>query len=73
MNIETLNQNQLLAAIADPQVAELLFDQLPDIVFFVKDVQGHYQLVNQSLVERCGLSHKNELCLLYTSPSPRDA
>ncbi|MRX28579.1 AraC family transcriptional regulator [Kangiella sp. HZ709] len=55
------NSNQLISALGNPQVAELLFDQLPDIVFFVKSAQGHYQLVNQSLVERCGLSDKDEL------------
>ncbi|HVY69088.1 MAG TPA: AraC family transcriptional regulator, partial [Verrucomicrobiae bacterium] len=42
-------------------VVEQLFDHVPDTVFFVKDAGGHYQSVNQTLVERCGLRAKREL------------
>ncbi|NVK22462.1 MAG: AraC family transcriptional regulator [Kangiellaceae bacterium] len=42
-------------------VVEQLFDQLPDIVFFIKNLEGKYQVVNQSLVKRCGLKSKSEL------------
>jgi PAS domain S-box-containing protein len=38
-----------------------LFDGMPDTVFFVKDAQGRYLEVNQTLVERCGLRAKSEL------------
>jgi PAS domain S-box-containing protein len=38
-----------------------LFDGMPDTVFFVKDAQGRYLEVNQTLVERCGLRSKSEL------------
>jgi PAS domain S-box-containing protein len=38
-----------------------LFDEMPDTVFFVKDAQGRYLEVNQTLVERCGLRSKAEL------------
>jgi PAS domain S-box-containing protein len=38
-----------------------LFDEMPDTVFFVKDAQGRYLEVNQTLVERCGLRSKSEL------------
>jgi len=45
----------------DPQVLASLFDHLPDTVFFVKDLSGRYLAVNQTLVERCGLTSKNDL------------
>lgn len=44
-----------------PIIAETLFDSIPDIVFFVKDINGRYVSVNQTLVERCGFSDKREL------------
>lgn len=46
---------------ADPLVAELLFDQLPDVVFFVKDAGGRYAVVNRTLMRRCGCRRKSEL------------
>lgn len=46
---------------ADPFFAEVLFDQLPDVVFFVKNTQGQYSIVNQTLVERCGARSKADL------------
>lgn len=48
-------------AIADPWFAESLFDQTPDIVFFVKDRQARYVVVNEALVARCGLRRKAEM------------
>ncbi len=48
-------------AVADPFFAEGLFDALPDVVFFVKDVEGRYVVVNQTLVQRCGQRHKSAL------------
>lgn len=47
--------------LAEPFTAEALFDQLPDIVFFLKDREGRYLCVNRTLVERCGLRSKAEL------------
>jgi AraC-like DNA-binding protein len=41
-------------------VLELL-DRLPDVVFFVKDTTGRYVTVNQTLVQRLGLSGKGDL------------
>ncbi|HEY8960658.1 MAG TPA: AraC family transcriptional regulator [Luteolibacter sp.] len=35
-----------------------LFDSVPDIVFFLKDAQGRYVAVNQTLATRCGLPGK---------------
>ncbi|MCG8457617.1 MAG: PAS domain-containing protein, partial [Holophagales bacterium] len=40
---------------------EALFDRMPDVVFFVKDRQGRYAAVNQTLLERCAVSAKREL------------
>jgi AraC-like DNA-binding protein len=41
--------------------AETLFDRIPDVVFFIKDREGRYVLVNQTLVTRCGTRDKNDL------------
>ncbi len=40
---------------------ERLFDQAPDIAFFIKDAAGCYRAVNDSLVERHGLRHKSQV------------
>lgn len=37
---------------------QVLFDQIPDIVFFVKDTEGRYRVVNRTLAERSGIPHK---------------
>lgn len=54
-------RSALGAAIADPFFAEALFDALPDVVFFVKDAEGRYVVVNQALVQRCGQRDKSAL------------
>ena len=38
-----------------------LYDHLPDVVFFMKDIDGRYLAVNQSLVDRVGLRQKSDL------------
>ena len=38
-----------------------LFDGIPDIVFFLKDAEGRYLAVNDTLVRRCGRTHKDEV------------
>ncbi len=43
------------------QPVEALFDCLPDIVFFVKDRDGRYAVVNETLVARCGAADKSAL------------
>lgn len=40
---------------------EQLFDRIPDVVFFVKDLEGRYLVVNTTLVERCGAGAKTDL------------
>ena len=46
---------------ANPFFTESLFDALPDVHFFIKDLQGRYRVVNHNLVRACGLKHKQEL------------
>lgn len=54
-----------MAAVTDanvsPAMLEQLFDHLPETAFFLKDTEGRYRAVNQSLVERCGLRSKRDL------------
>jgi AraC-like DNA-binding protein len=45
----------------DAGLLEQLFDQSPDVVFFIKDAVGRYTAVNQSLVERHGLREKSQV------------
>lgn len=40
---------------------ERLFDDLPSVVFFVKDRNGRYLWTNSTLAHRCGYRDKNEL------------
>ena len=47
--------------LADPWFAAALFDQTPDIVFFVKDRQARYAVVNEALVSRCGFQQKSQM------------
>ena len=49
------------AAFQAQALAELLFDALPDVVFFVKDWAGRYRRVNQTLAERCAGGDKGRL------------
>lgn len=42
-------------------VMEELFDEVEDIVFFVKDKRRRYVMVNRTLVTRCGLTRKTEV------------
>ncbi len=37
---------------------ESMFDAMPDIVFFVKDRDARYAMVNRTLARRCG--HKDD-------------
>jgi AraC-like DNA-binding protein len=59
--IENSGKQQLAESIADVFFTESLFDAMPDLVFFVKDLQGRYVVVNQTLVSRCGFKDKDQL------------
>ncbi len=52
---------RFFAELDGAHVAEDLFDQIPDIVFFLKDVAGRYVAVNETLVKRLGRRRKGEL------------
>lgn len=64
-SVPSLPAPSLLAAngklAVDARLLEQLFDQTPDIVFFIKDRDGRYVVVNQPLVLRDGLQHKRQL------------
>jgi AraC-like DNA-binding protein len=47
--------------LVDVGVLENLFDQVPDVAFFVKDRAGRYTAVNASLIARHGLREKSEV------------
>ena len=50
-----------LGAGVDRALLEELFDHTPDIAFFIKDANGRYTTVNNSLVERHGLQSKAQM------------
>lgn len=50
-----------LQQLAPPLTGEELFDHLSDIVYFIKDAQGAYLIVNKTLVARCGVANKAAL------------
>ena len=54
-------QTDFFSLLYEPFTCETLFDQLSDIVYFVKNEKGEYIVVNQTLVERCGLADKSSL------------
>ncbi|HEX7737486.1 MAG TPA: AraC family transcriptional regulator [Ktedonobacteraceae bacterium] len=58
---KSLEIRQFADALANVFFAELLFDQMADVAFFVKDKDGRYIVVNQTLTQRCGCQSKHEL------------
>ena len=54
-------KSELDPILNEPPFAEALFDRIPDVVFFIKDRDGRYVVVNQTLVTRCGRREKKEL------------
>ena len=64
MKSRPLTQLAAVRGVAPPvnvALLESLFDQAPDVVFFIKDATGRYLVVNRSLVERHGLRHKSQV------------
>ena len=51
----------LFEQLAEPFTAEALFDQIPETVFFIKNAEGQYLCVNDTLVARCGRRSKSQL------------
>ena len=54
-------QREFFEQLAGTFTGEALFDSLTDLVYFIKNAGGQYVVVNQSLVERCGLRDKRQL------------
>ena len=54
-------QQQFIEQIGQPWLADQVFDSIPDCVYFVKDREGRYVAVNQTLAARCGCQTKEEL------------
>jgi AraC-like DNA-binding protein len=52
---------ELRRRLAAADFVELLFDRVPEVVFFAKDTAARYVVVNRTLVERCGLRSKDDL------------
>jgi AraC-like DNA-binding protein len=50
--------DQLLTSL---ELVAPLFDAIPGVVFFIKDTEARYALVNQTLAQRLGCQHKHEL------------
>lgn len=50
-----------LESLDAPFTGEALFDEIEDTVYFLKDRDGRYTVVNLTLVERCGLRTKADL------------
>jgi len=55
------HNSRLQTIIKTSSFVEELFDRVPDVVFFVKDLHGRYRVVNQTLVTRCGGRSKIDL------------
>ncbi|MEO1529894.1 MAG: AraC family transcriptional regulator [Planctomycetota bacterium] len=51
----------LLSRVKSPFTGEAIFDELQDTVFFIKNEESRYLVVNQTLVDRCGLRSKSQL------------
>ena len=53
--------HEFLSQLDPPFTGEALFDHLTDIVFFIKNERAEYLVVNETLVERCGVRDKGQL------------
>ena len=53
--------HEMFSQLDEPFTGESLFDLLPDIVFFIKNISGQYVIVNNTLVERCAVRDKSQL------------
>ncbi|WP_372717939.1 helix-turn-helix domain-containing protein [Novipirellula sp.] len=52
---------EILCQLGEPFTGEELFDHLSDCVFFIKNTEGQYLVVNLTLVDRCGVRSKQDL------------
>lgn len=54
-------QTDFFSRMADPQAMRTMFDHLPGVFFFVKDVEGRMITANAAKLERLGLKHDSEI------------
>ncbi len=57
----TPTQSAFFARLETPVTGEELFDLYNDQVFFIKDHQARYVVINQTFVDRCGLESKSQV------------
>lgn len=57
----TPEASDLFDLLREPFTAETLFDAMHDTVYFIKDTEGQYVVVNETLVHRCGLNRKSQI------------
>lgn len=50
-----------LARLHSPQQMQQLFNYLPDVYFFAKDVEGRFVMANDHFVQRCGATSEAEI------------
>lgn len=53
--------HKLFSQMDEPFTGEMLFDHMTDMIYFIKNAEGQYVVVNQSLVKRCGLRKKQDI------------
>jgi PAS domain S-box-containing protein len=58
--VSIMEEGRSAPSAIDVQVLAQLFDSASDVAFFVKDIDGRYVAVNDSLVKRHGLRDKSE-------------
>lgn len=56
-----VNINHFFSQLDSTFTGEELFDHFPDCVFFIKNANCQYLVVNQTLVTRCGFQKKEDL------------
>ncbi len=54
-------KSDFLARMHSPQQMQMLFNYLPDIYFFAKDVQGRFVMGNDHFVKQCGVKTEAEI------------
>lgn len=60
-DIVHLNPDLLDCIVQTPHLMEQIFDSLPDVLFYIKDVEGRYLWVNNALVARSGLQERERV------------
>lgn len=56
-----MTPTEFISLLAQPIIGMELFDNVPDILYFIKDRGGRYVAVNKTLAKRLGVEDKEEL------------